>query len=46
MTTLQTVAQKGKLTLGLVFPIEAYKGAIPTMEHQEKLAQKAESLGF
>lgn len=46
MNTFSKIAQKGKLSLGLVFPIEAYKGAIPTMENQEKLAQRAEELGF
>ncbi|MFY0630541.1 MAG: LLM class oxidoreductase [Flavobacteriaceae bacterium] len=46
MSTFQKVAKKGKLTLGLVFPIESYQGAIPTMENQEQLAKRAEELGF
>ncbi len=46
MQTLQKIAQKGKLSLGLVFPIESYTGAIPKMEHQEQLAKRAEELGF
>ena len=43
---LSDIAQKNKLTLGLFFPIEAYKGSIPTMENQVSLAQKAEAIGF
>lgn len=46
MNTFQQVAQEGKLTLGLVFPLESYQGAIPTMEDQEELAKRAEELGF
>lgn len=46
MMQLAKIAQKGKLTLGLVFPIESYKGAIARMENQEKLAKRAEDLGF
>lgn len=46
MNTLDKIAQQGKLTLGLVFPLESYSGSIPKMEHQEELAQLAESLGF
>ncbi|MFC5587701.1 LLM class oxidoreductase [Sporosarcina soli] len=36
------------LTLGLTFPLEAYKGSFPTMdlESQMTLAKKAEKLGF
>ncbi|MCG7334587.1 LLM class oxidoreductase [Sporosarcina sp. ACRSM] len=36
------------LTLGLLFPLEAYKGSFPTMdlEAQMTLAKKAEQLGF
>ena len=37
---------KNRLTIGIFFPIEAYKGSIPTMQFQIELAQKAESLGF
>ncbi len=40
------IASKGKLTLGLVFPLEAYSGAIAKMENQEQLAQRTEELGF
>lgn len=36
----------GRLTLGLLFPIEAFPGDRPTMEHQERLARRAESFGF
>ncbi len=43
---LKDIAQKNKLSLGLFFPIEAYKGSIPTMENQVSLAQKAETIGF
>src|SRR5215212_1181484 len=34
------------LTLGVVFAIEAYEGAIPKMERQIELAQRAEELEF
>jgi luciferase-type oxidoreductase len=37
---------QGKLTLGLFFPIEAFVGDEPTMQHQEQLARRAEELGF
>lgn len=46
MDSFQRIAQPGRLTLGLVFPIEAYSGAVPSMENQETLAQRAEELGF
>ncbi|MFD2289156.1 TIGR03571 family LLM class oxidoreductase [Pedobacter petrophilus] len=46
MTTFSKIATKGKLTLGLVFPIEAYTGSIAKMENQEQLAKRAEELGF
>lgn len=46
MNALQCIAQPGKLTAGLVFPIEAYSGAVPTMVGQEALATRAEELGF
>lgn len=46
MTTFSTIASQGKLTLGLVFPLEAYSGAIATMHNQETLAKRAEELGF
>jgi luciferase-type oxidoreductase len=35
-----------RLTLGIFFPIEAYKGSIPTMSNQAPLARRAEALGF
>ena len=46
MTTFSKIANQGKLTLGLVFPLEAYSGSVATMEHQEQLAKRAEELGF
>ncbi len=46
MSKLKEIARKGKLSLGLVFPIEAYSGSIPSMQDQEILAKKAEELGF
>jgi luciferase-type oxidoreductase len=36
----------GRLTLGVFFPIEAFKGDQPTMRNQEKLARRAEELGY
>ncbi len=36
----------GQLTLGVFFPIEAFSGDRPTMRDQERLAQRAEDLGF
>jgi luciferase-type oxidoreductase len=35
-----------RLTLGVFFPIEAFQGDQPTMRDQERLAQRAEELGF
>ncbi|MCR9248899.1 MAG: LLM class oxidoreductase [bacterium] len=46
MNKLESIARQNKLSLGLVFPIESYKGSIATMENQEKLAKRAEELGF
>ena len=46
MSVFDNIATKGKLTLGLVFPIEAYKGSVAEMKNQEILAQRAEELGF
>ena len=34
------------LTLGVIFAIEAYEGAIPKMERQVELAQRVEELDF
>ena len=36
----------GRLTLGLFFPIEAFERDEPTMRDQERLARRAEELGF
>ncbi len=36
----------GRLTLGLLFPIEAFPGDQPAMQDQERLARRAEELGF
>lgn len=38
--------QPGRLTLGLLFPIEAFPGDQPAMRDQERLARRAEELGF
>ncbi|MCE7054239.1 LLM class oxidoreductase [Algoriphagus sp. AGSA1] len=46
MSTLNKIATKGKLTLGLIFPLEAYSGSVAKMENQEKLAKRVEELGF
>ena len=46
MTTFSKIATQGKLTLGLVFPLETYSGSIAKMENQEQLAKRAEELGF
>src|ERR1700730_15866935 len=35
-----------RLTLGVFFPIEAFEGDEPTMQGQERLARRAEQLGF
>jgi len=35
-----------RLTIGVIFAIEAYEGAIPKMERQVELTQRAEELGF
>jgi alkanesulfonate monooxygenase SsuD/methylene tetrahydromethanopterin reductase-like flavin-dependent oxidoreductase (luciferase family) len=36
----------GRLTLGVFFLIEAFERDEPTMRHQERLARRAEDLGF
>ncbi|MEN1786250.1 MAG: LLM class oxidoreductase [Bacteroidota bacterium] len=46
MGVFEKIATKGKLTLGLVFPLEAYQGAVAAMKNQEVLAHRAEKLGF
>ncbi|AXJ04757.1 LLM class flavin-dependent oxidoreductase [Pseudomonas fluorescens] len=38
--------EEGQLTLGAVFPIEAYSGAFPTMQNQAERARQAEAAGF
>lgn len=40
------VFRAGHLTLGVFFPIEAFKGDEPAMHGQERLAQRAEALGY
>lgn len=42
----QRMFAPGRLTLGVFFPIEAFKGDQPTMRNQEHLARRAEELGF
>ena len=46
MNVFNRIAKKGKLTLGVVFPIESYQGAVPQMKDQETLAKQVEDLGF
>lgn len=46
MSVYAQIASKDKLSLGLVFPLEAYSGSIAKMENQEQLAKRAEELGF
>ncbi len=46
MKSLDLIAQEGALSLGLVFPLEAYAGSVPNMDNQEALAQQAEAAGF
>ena len=51
MTTSQHLGLRAlfsdrRLTLGLFFHIEAYRGDTPTMLHQDTLARRAEALGF
>ncbi len=46
MGVFSKIATKGKLTLGLVFPLETYSGSIAKMENQEQLAKRTEELGF
>lgn len=38
--------ERGRLTLGVFFPIEAFQRDEPTMRNQEHLARRAEELGF
>lgn len=37
---------QGKLSVGLIFPIEAHRSPVPDMHHQVELAQQAERLGY
>lgn len=46
MNSLDKIATKGKLSFGIVFPLESYSGSVPKMLNQESLAQKAEAHGF
>jgi len=43
---LRALFAEDRLSLGLFFPIEAYRGDTPTMLHQDTLARRAEALGF
>ena len=45
-TGFDRMFQPNQLTVGVFFPIEAYRSSIPTMQHQVKLAQRAEALGY
>lgn len=38
--------QKGHLTLGIFFPIEAFSGDLPTMQNQLELARVADEAGY
>jgi len=40
------VFKKDALSVGLMFPLEAYSGDTPLMHNQVELAQRAEALGF
>ncbi len=42
----RAVFAEPRLTVGLFFPIEAYSGDTPTMLRQDRLARRAEELGF
>jgi luciferase-type oxidoreductase len=42
----QKMFAPGRLTLGVFFPIEAFQADRPTMRNQERLARRAEELGF
>lgn len=45
-TNKNSIFSKGKLSLGLMFPLESYQGDVPTMADQESLACLAEEAGF
>ncbi|MFZ1430633.1 MAG: LLM class oxidoreductase [Geminicoccaceae bacterium] len=42
----QKMFAPGRLTVGVFFPIEAFQRDEPTMREQERLARRAEELGF
>src|SRR5512143_4031434 len=42
----QRMFARGRMTLGVFFPIEAFAGDRPTMADQVALARRAEELGF
>ncbi len=44
--SFQKMFERGRLTLGVFFPIEAFQRDEPTMRNQEHLARRAEELGF
>jgi luciferase-type oxidoreductase len=44
--TYERLFRPRHLTVGLMFPIEAFAGDMPTMEHQVELAQQAEAGSF
>lgn len=41
MSAFTTIAQEGKLSLGLVFPLESYSGSVPEMQGQEQFTKRA-----
>ncbi|HAD30522.1 MAG TPA: LLM class flavin-dependent oxidoreductase [Methylophaga sp.] len=45
-TNANSIFTEGKLSLGLMFPLESYQGDVPTMANQESLACLAEEAGF
>lgn len=45
-TNKNSIFSEGKLSLGLMFPLESYQGDVPTMADQESLACLAEEAGF
>ncbi len=42
----QSVYGKGRLTLGINFPIEAYSSPVPSILHQVSVTWKSEQGGF
>lgn len=45
-TGYHNLFKQGELSVGLFFPLEAYRGDMPKMQDQENLARLAEELGF